>query len=205
VEHYFVVGDTMTSEGGGFEKNLFRGVSIEKSKQTEGHDEEEEHAGEEEHHENEFELLPGGKGSMTFTLLPSKAGTYTITCFETTGGKKHHEMGMRGTLTVTAENENELTADQTSSPRSASKLPLVWPKLRSAIAFVVPLCALVMGIPRASITYITEHDGAEDCGRFEPAQRCHSEMREFRRVDHRHVIASRRQNLRPQRQKEQDR
>jgi len=107
VEHYFVVGDTMTSEGGGFEKNLFRGVSIEKNKQTEGHDEEEEHAGEEEHHENEFELPPGGKGSMTFTLRPSKAGMYTIACFETTGGKKHHEMGMTGTLTVTAANGNE--------------------------------------------------------------------------------------------------
>lgn len=107
VEHYFVVGDTMTSEGGGFETNLFSGVSIEKSKQAEDHDEEEEHAGEEEHHENEFELPPGGKGSMTFTLPPSKAGTYTIACFETTGGKAHHEMGMRGTLTVTAENGNK--------------------------------------------------------------------------------------------------
>lgn len=108
VEHYFVVGDTMTSEGGGFEKNLFSGVSIEKNKQTEGRDEEDEHAGEEkDHHENEFELPPGGKGSMTFTLPPSKAGTYTIACFETTGGKKHHEMGMTGTLTVTAANGNE--------------------------------------------------------------------------------------------------
>lgn len=44
---------------------------------------------------------------MTFTLPPSKAGTYPIACFETTGDKKHHEMGMRGTLTVTAANGNE--------------------------------------------------------------------------------------------------
>lgn len=61
MEHYFVVGDTMTSECGGFETNLFSGVSIEKIEQTEGHDEEEVHAGEEEHHENEFELPPGGR------------------------------------------------------------------------------------------------------------------------------------------------
>lgn len=39
---------------------------------------------------------------MTFTLPPSKAGTYTIACFETTGDKSHYEMGMEGTLTVTA-------------------------------------------------------------------------------------------------------
>ncbi len=102
VEHYFVVGDTVTTNGDGFEQNLFRGVSIEKNKQTEGHDEEEEHGEEEEHHENEFELSPGGSGSMTFTLPASKAGTYTIACFETTGEQMHYEMGMEGTLTVTA-------------------------------------------------------------------------------------------------------
>lgn len=104
VEHYFVVGDTITSNNDGFEQNLFTGVSIKKSKQTEGHeeDEEEEHEEGEEHHENEFELPPGGQGTMTFTLPPEKAGTYTIACFETTGDKTHHEMGMEGVLTVTA-------------------------------------------------------------------------------------------------------
>ncbi len=109
VEHYFVVGDTIAGDGDGFQQNLFSGVSIEKSKQTEGHDEEEgEHDEEHEEggHENEFELPPGGTGSMTFTLPESKAGTYTIACFETTGGQKHHEMGMKGTLTVTASDGN---------------------------------------------------------------------------------------------------
>jgi uncharacterized cupredoxin-like copper-binding protein len=99
VEHYFVVGDTVAGDNDGFEQNLFAGVSIEKNKQTEG-DEEEEHQ-EEGGHENEFELPPGGEGSMTFTLPPSKAGTYTIACFETTGNEAHYQMGMKGTLTVT--------------------------------------------------------------------------------------------------------
>lgn len=99
VEHYFVVGDTVASDNDGFEQNLFAGVSIEKNKQTEEH-EEEEHQ-EEGGHENEFELPPGGEGSMTFTLPPSKAGTYTIACFETTGNEAHYQMGMKGTLTVT--------------------------------------------------------------------------------------------------------
>lgn len=102
-EHYFIVGDTIASGNDGFEQNLFSGVSIEKSKQTEGHEDEEEEQEEgEEHHANEFELPPGGQGTMTFTLPPSKAGTYTIACFETTGDKSHYEMGMEGTLTVTA-------------------------------------------------------------------------------------------------------
>jgi len=105
VEHYFVVGDTVTSNTDGFQQNLFSGVSIEKSKQTEGH-EEEEHEEEEGGHENVFELPPGGSGSMTFTLPASKAGTYTIACFETTGNEKHYDMGMKGTLTVTASAEN---------------------------------------------------------------------------------------------------
>lgn len=104
VEHYFVVGDTIAGDNDGFQQNLFTGVSIEKRKQTEEHEEKEEgeHEEEEEHHENEFELPPGGSGSMTFTLPASKAGTYTIACFETTGGEKHYQMGMRGTLMVTA-------------------------------------------------------------------------------------------------------
>ena len=104
VEHYFVVGDTIANDNDSFEQNLFSGVSIEKNKQTEGHDEEEEeeHGEEEGSHENVFELPPGGSGTMTFTLPPEKVGTYTIACFETTGGKKHYEMGMEGTLTVTA-------------------------------------------------------------------------------------------------------
>ena len=103
VEHYFVVGDTIASSKDGFEQNLFSGVSIEKRKQTEGHDEEEEeHEEEEGGHGNVFELPPGGSGTMTFTLPPEKAGTYTIACFETTGGKKHYEMGMEGTLRATA-------------------------------------------------------------------------------------------------------
>jgi len=108
VEHYFVVGDTIISDNDGFEQNLFSGVSIEKNKQTEAHEEEgEEHAEEEEeHHPNEFELPPGGKGFMTFTLPESKTGTYTIACFETEGSKKHYELGMKGTLTVTASAEN---------------------------------------------------------------------------------------------------
>jgi len=105
VEHYVVVGDTIASNKDGFEQNLFTGVSIEKSKQTEGHDEEEEGHEEEGDHGNVFELPPGGSGSMTFTLPASKAGTYTIACFETTGGEKHYQMGMEGTLTVTAEGE----------------------------------------------------------------------------------------------------
>ena len=103
VEHYFVVGDTIASDGEGVRANLFRDVSLEKRKQTKGEHEEDDGEGheEEEHHENEFELPPGGQGSITFTLPESKAGTYTIACFETTGGKKHYELGMRGTLTVT--------------------------------------------------------------------------------------------------------
>ena len=63
------------------------------------------HSGDE-HHANEFELPSGGSGAMTFTLPPSKAGTYTFTCFETTGNKKHYEMGMKGTLTVEASTGN---------------------------------------------------------------------------------------------------
>ncbi len=108
VEHYFVVGDTIAGDKDGFRQNLFSGVSIEKHKQTEEHEEEEheEEEEEEEHHENEFELPPGGTGSMTFTLPESKAGTYTIACFETTGGQKHYEMGMEGTLTVSASKDN---------------------------------------------------------------------------------------------------
>lgn len=104
VEHYFVVGDTVASNNDGFKQNLFRGVSIEKNKQTEGHDEEEEEEHEEEEggHENVFELPPGGRGTMTFTLPPEKAGTYTIACFETTGDRRHYEMGMKGMLTVTS-------------------------------------------------------------------------------------------------------
>lgn len=103
VEHYFVVGDTVASNNDGFKQNLFSGVSIEKSKQTEGHEgEEEEHEEGEESHANVFELPPDGSGSMTFTLPESKAGTYAIACFETTGGEKHYEMGMMGRLTVTA-------------------------------------------------------------------------------------------------------
>lgn len=110
VEHYFVVGDTIASDDDGFRENLFSTVSIEKSKQTEEHDDEDdehddEHE-EEEHHENEFELPPGISGSITFTLPESKAGTYTIACLETTGGQKHYEMGMMGTLTVTADAAN---------------------------------------------------------------------------------------------------
>jgi uncharacterized cupredoxin-like copper-binding protein len=107
VEHYFVVGDTIASDGEGVRKNLFRDVSLKKRKQTEGKPEEDDHGEgheEEEHHENEFELPPGGRGSITFTLPESKAGTYTIACFETTGGKKHYELGMRGILTVSASN-----------------------------------------------------------------------------------------------------
>jgi len=104
VEHYFVVGDTIASDNDSFEQNLFSGISIEKNKQTGGHEEseEEEHEEEEGSHENVFELPPGGSGTMTFTLPPEKAGTYTIACFETTGEKKHYELGMEGALTVTA-------------------------------------------------------------------------------------------------------
>ncbi len=110
VEHYFVVGDTISSDGEGFQENLFSDVSLEKSKDAEEDGEEEEHDDEheeEEHHENEFELPPGGSGSLTFTLPESKAGTYTIACFETSGGKKHHELGMKGSLTVTADAGSE--------------------------------------------------------------------------------------------------
>jgi uncharacterized cupredoxin-like copper-binding protein len=104
VEHYFVVGDTIGSSQDGFRQNLFSGVSLTKNKQTEGHaeEEEEEHEEEEGGHENVFELPPGGSGSMTFTLPASKAGAYTIACFETTGSQKHYQMGMEGRLTVTA-------------------------------------------------------------------------------------------------------
>lgn len=102
VEHYFVVGDTIASTKDGFEQNLFSDVSIEKNKQTEGHEEEEEGHEEEEHHANEFELPPGASGTMTVTLPPEKTGTYMIACFETTGEKKHYEMGMTGALSVTA-------------------------------------------------------------------------------------------------------
>lgn len=106
VEHYFVVGDTIDADQDGFEQNLFSGASITKNKQTDGHDDEEhedeQDEEEEKHHLNEFELPPGGSGSMTFTLPASRAGTYTIACFETTGGQKHYEMGMEGSLTVTA-------------------------------------------------------------------------------------------------------
>jgi uncharacterized cupredoxin-like copper-binding protein len=105
VEHYFVVGDTIDAGQDGFEQNLFSGVSITKTKQTEGQGDDEhegEHEEDEAHHENEFELPPGGSGAITFTLPASKVGTYTIACFETTGGQKHYEMGMEGTLTVTA-------------------------------------------------------------------------------------------------------
>lgn len=98
VEHYFVVGDAVASDQDGFQQNLFSGVSIEKNTQTTEHAEEEK----EEHHANEFELPPGGSDSITFTLPPSKAGAYTIACFESTGNQNHYEMGMRGTLTVTA-------------------------------------------------------------------------------------------------------
>ena len=107
VEHYFVVGDSIASTQESFRQNLFSGVSITKTKHTEGQGEEreEEHEEEEGGHENVFELPPDGSGSMTFTLPASKAGTYTIACFETTGGKKHYQMGMEGTLTVTASME----------------------------------------------------------------------------------------------------
>jgi uncharacterized cupredoxin-like copper-binding protein len=102
VEHYFVVGDTIAGAGEGFRENLFGGVALEKRKEGNGHEEEEHAEGEEEeNHENEFELAPGGRGSITFTLPESKAGTYTIACFETTGGEKHYELGMTGTLEVT--------------------------------------------------------------------------------------------------------
>lgn len=99
VEHYFVVGDTIASNQDGFQQNLFSGVSISKNKQSEDDGEEQEEEG---GHENVFELPPGGSGSMTFTLPASKTGTYSIACFETTGGQKHYQMGMEGTLTVTA-------------------------------------------------------------------------------------------------------
>jgi uncharacterized cupredoxin-like copper-binding protein len=105
VEHYFVVGNTMAGDKDGFEQNLFRGVSLEKNKPAEGHDDEA-HEEEEDDHPNEFELPPGGSGSITFTLPPEKAGTYRIACFETTGEQKHYEMGMKGALTVTASDTN---------------------------------------------------------------------------------------------------
>jgi len=99
VEHYFVVGTSVTEDGDGFGSTLFQGVSIEKNKPAEGEGQEEDEE-DEGHHENEFELPPGGSGSMTLTLPESKAGTYTIACFETTGGETHYERGMEGTLTV---------------------------------------------------------------------------------------------------------
>jgi len=98
VEHYFVVEDTVGTDMDGFEQNLFEGVELTKNKEGGGEEEED-------HHENEFELAPGGSGSMTFTLPASKAGTYTIACFETTGGETHYQKGMEGTLTVTAPEE----------------------------------------------------------------------------------------------------
>ncbi|MEF8866688.1 MAG: cupredoxin domain-containing protein [Salinibacter sp.] len=105
VEHYFVVGETVADSEEGFEQNLFDEVALVKNKETPEHeeDQEEEHEEEEEHHENEFELSPGGRGTLTFRLPASKAGTYTIACFETTGNRAHYEMGMTGTLTVTTE------------------------------------------------------------------------------------------------------
>ncbi len=101
VEHYFVVGETVADSEEGFEQNLFDGVALAKNKETPEHREDQEE--EEEHHENEFELSPGGSGTLTFRLPASKAGTYTIACFETTGDQAHYEMGMTGTLTVTTE------------------------------------------------------------------------------------------------------
>jgi uncharacterized cupredoxin-like copper-binding protein len=106
VEHYFVVGDTPTADGEGVQQNLFESVDLTKNKEGGGEEEEgEEHEEGEGHHENEFELPPGGSGALTFTLPASKAGTYTIACFETTGGQTHFERGMEGTLTVTARDD----------------------------------------------------------------------------------------------------
>jgi plastocyanin len=63
VEHYFVVGDSITADQDGFRQNLLSGVSITKNKQTEEPGEESEEAREEEEgdHENVFELPPRGK------------------------------------------------------------------------------------------------------------------------------------------------
>ncbi|WP_233992743.1 cupredoxin domain-containing protein [Salinibacter altiplanensis] len=113
VEHYFVVGDTIGSSEDGFEQNLFSGVSVTKQKaedetqegEKQGGEKQESEEEEEGDHENEFELPPGGSGSMTFTLPESKAGSYAIACFETTGGEKHYQKGMEGTLTVTAQSD----------------------------------------------------------------------------------------------------
>jgi len=74
VEHYFVVGDTIASSKDGFEQNLFSGVSIEKRKQTEGHDEE--HEEEEGGHGNVFELPPGGSGTMTDVHPSTREGRH---------------------------------------------------------------------------------------------------------------------------------
>lgn len=122
VEHEFMAGKKMAGEGEGFENDLFAGVSVKKQKPDEtagegehseeaAHAEEGESAGEdehaggeeqgEEHHGTMLALKPEKNGSMTFTVPPSKAGTYTIACFETTG-QKHYKLGMKGTLTVTA-------------------------------------------------------------------------------------------------------
>lgn len=104
VAHYFVVGDTSAGDGEEVRENLFREGS-KKNRQTDGHGEDEEHEDEEQDHENEFELPPGGSGSITFTLPESTRGTYTFACFARTGGEKHHEMGMKGTMIVTADAE----------------------------------------------------------------------------------------------------
>ncbi|MFB6231511.1 MAG: cupredoxin domain-containing protein [Salinibacter sp.] len=123
VEHEFMAGKKMAGEGEGFENDLFAGVSVKKqnpdetaeegehseedehAEEGEEHAEEDEHAGGEEHgeehHGTMLALKSGESGSMTFTLPPSKAGTYTIACFETTG-QKHYKLGMKGTLKVTA-------------------------------------------------------------------------------------------------------
>ena len=106
VEHYFVVGSLVAGDKEGFEQNLFEGVSIEKNKQPGGHADEEEgehdEAEEGDHHENEFELPPGGRGSMTFTLPAAKAGTYPIPSFEPTAGRKPSRFGMAGPRRCTA-------------------------------------------------------------------------------------------------------
>lgn len=116
VKHEFMAGKKIAGEGEGFEHDLFAGVSVNKQKPGEAAEEGEhsdegesaeegEHAGGEEQgeklHGTMLALKSGKSGSMTFTLPSSKAGTYTIACFETTG-KKHYKLGMEGTLTVTA-------------------------------------------------------------------------------------------------------
>lgn len=109
VEHEFMAGKSVAESGHGFKTDLFAGVDVEKMRpEHEEHAEEgeEEHAEEgEEHHEGEhhgtmLDLAPGTSGSMTFTLPASKAGTYTMGCFETTGGKTHFKMGMKGIIEV---------------------------------------------------------------------------------------------------------